>query len=237
MENILLKYMEHRLSDTPFEMKQSRETLPFITISREYGCPTRPIAIGIAEKLNKESIESRNFREWKVVSKEILNETAKELHLNTGRVYKIINRDKRTTIDEILNALSEKHYQPDRKIFNTIASVIKGFAQQGNVIIVGRGSVAITYGFRNGLHIRLNAPIEWRINQIMERYICKTEDEAKKLALEIDYKRSELLSITNTKLKENPVFDLSFNCAFLTTEEISDTIIHVMKLKNMFAVS
>lgn len=237
MENVLLNYMENRLSDLQREQQLSYGVMPFITISREYGCPTKIIAKGIADKLNQESIEKRNFKEWKVVSKEILHETAKELHLDPTRIYKIINKEKRTTIDEILNALSEKYYQSDRKIYNTIATVVKGFAQQGNVVIVGRGGVAITYGIKNGIHIRLNAPIDWRIAKIMERCICKTEDEAKKLAHEIDYKRTELLSITNTKLTENPVFDISFNCAFLSADDISDTIIHIMKLKNLLKKS
>ena len=174
MENILLKYMEQRLRDPLKELRKTQETLPFITISREYGCPAKAIAAVIACKLNKESIDKRNFKEWKVVSKEILNETAHELNLNPDRVYKIINKEKRTTIDEILNALSEKYYQSDRKIYNTIATVIKGFAQQGNVIIVGRGGVAITYEFRNALHIRLIAPKEWRIAKILEKGTCKT---------------------------------------------------------------
>jgi len=120
MENILLKYMVERFNLEQDGIKIQQKNLPFITISREYGCPAKDVAAMIVARLNVANEKIKNFQAWTWISKDILQAASSELNIDTSRIDKIFNDEKRGTIDEILNALSDKYYQSDRKILKTI---------------------------------------------------------------------------------------------------------------------
>jgi len=232
MENMLLKYMVERFNEPDYESQNPDSILPFITISREYGCPSKDIAALLVHKLNNNPYKKQNEKNWRMISKEILDETSKELKVDPKRIQKIFNIENRSTIDEILNSLSEKYYHSDKKIRRTLSAIITDFAKKGNVVIVGRGGVCVTSCLKNGIHIRLTAPLEWRAERIFEIKKCISFEEAKKLARDIDFKRSELLKIMSDNCFNDSVFDVTYNCQSFNKEEIADSIIYHLGLKD-----
>jgi hypothetical protein len=160
MENILLKYMVERFNESDYERHKIVADLPFVTISREYGCPSKDIAALLVLKMNILPGNKDKEHSWRMINKEILEDTSKELKINTKRIQKFYNLENKSTIDEILNSLSEKYYQSENKIKKTLTQIIRDFAKQGNVVLVGRGGVGVTGDLMNGIHIRLTAPIE-----------------------------------------------------------------------------
>jgi len=226
MANILLQYMVERFNMPASNEPRIAESLPFITISREYGCPARDVASILEKKLNADKIS--DTQNWKVISREIMEKAAKELHVDLSRIRKIFDEEKRNTIDEILEAFSEKYYISDRKVVHTLSTIIRDFAIRGNVIIIGRNGVGITAGLPNGMHIRLIAPIEWRVKQLMEKTCYKTLEEARSHAEEIDYRRKLFL---HTKSQKDPVFDIYYNSQRFSAEEIADSIIFHLTMR------
>jgi cytidylate kinase len=93
----------------------------------------------------------------------------------------------RSVFDDILAAFSEKRFKSDRKITKTLIDLISSFANDGNCIIVGRAGHIITRNIKKSLLIKLTAPFDWRVKQIMEKnritlreaveFIEKTEKE------------------------------------------------------------
>ncbi|MCX6231672.1 MAG: cytidylate kinase-like family protein [Bacteroidetes bacterium] len=231
MDNILLKYMVERFSKLEIETHKSKHDLPFITLSREYGCPAKEVAQLLVKKMNEIELQKNISHPWRLISKEILEATSQELFVDKKRIEKFYNVENRTAIDEILNSLSEKYYKSDKKIQNTLKAIITDFARMGNVVIVGRAGVCVTNHFKNGIHIRLNAPLEWRAERLVEKKFCDSLADAKKMATDYDLKRTELLRIMSNNTFNESCFDLTFNCQTFSIDEIVDSILYHLSIK------
>jgi cytidylate kinase len=197
---------------------------PVITISRLYGCPAKVISKKLSEELNNKA-NAKGFKDikWKYVTKEIMFESARALEMDPSKIKYVFDYEKKSLIDELLTAHSNKYYKSDRKIRNTIARVIRNMAKEGHVVIVGRGGVAITRDIPRSLHINLQAPLEWRMVRIAERY-DKSLDEAEKIIKDIDKKRELFRDYFQGKNTDYTQFDLTFNCMTLSTDEITAII-------------
>lgn len=228
MDNILLKYMEKRYESKIIDPKKEMFCEgPVVTISRECGCTAINIANSLAEKLSV-----KTGKRWSVLTKEILERSAKELNLDPAKIEYVFNSKEKTTWDEILSALSSKYYQSDRKIKKTIAEVVRSFACKGNCIIIGRGGVVLTNDIERSFHIKLQAPLEWRASQLQKIYKLSM-DEMLKYAVDIDKKREILRNYFNKEPLPNTVFDVIYNSKNLKEENIVDSSINLMKQKGV----
>lgn len=205
---------------------------PVITLSREAGCPAKKVAAKLASRLTELKSPIAKRINWRWISKEILLESAKELGVDPTEIGHVFRYEKRSLMDEILSSQSKKYYKSDRKIRSTIAKVIRNIASEGNVIIVGRGGVAITRDIGKSFHVRLEAPLNWRIMRISERY-CISTDEALKYAHDIDRKRSQFRDYFHGKGTDYSSFDVSFNCMTLSIEEIAESIIQIIQIRKL----
>jgi len=223
MENLLQKLMAESFERKQAGVSKSNDILPFITISREFGCQANLLATMLKEELDK------GGKPWRIMNKEIIQNAAKELHMDSNIIGRIAEAFERTTIDEVLGALSSKYYKSDRKIRQTVAEVVLNTAQSGRAIIVGRGGAAVTRGIQPAIHVHLIAPIEWRLNSLMERYGLKREETLQQLT-ETDHKRYKLIrdSIKGIESVEN-LYDLTIDCHLVSHEEMVELI---MKLAN-----
>ncbi len=209
------------------------QNLPFITISREYGCPAKDIAALLVNKINLGFKEKSSGQEWRIISKEILEEASKELNTHPNRIKSFIKAEKRGAIDEILTSFSEKYYHSDLKIKKTLTKIIQDFALKGNVVIVGRGGIGVCCSLNNGFHVRLCASLDWRAANILQKGYAENIEDARKLAIFTDNKRNELIKLMSNKCKNELTFDITYNCSFFNKDEISDSIIYHLKLKGL----
>ena len=162
---------------------------PVITISRELGCSSKILAQKLMDKLNLSSSFEKKIP-WRYISKEIMEESAKELGVDNVEIQHVFDYKQHGALEDLLLSYSRKFYKTDRKIRNTIARVIRNFAEEGNSIIVGRGGVAITRDIPKSFHIHLEAPLDWRALRISEKHKMNIE-AAKKECVEIDKKRQQ----------------------------------------------
>jgi cytidylate kinase len=93
--------------------------------------------------------------------------------------------------------------------------------ERGHVVIVGRAGVAISREIRRSFHIRLMAPLEWRVNRIMETQKL-TREEALALITSKDANRKRFLEYYLGQKFQIQIFDAIYNCAYLSLEEIAD---------------
>lgn len=221
-DNLFIRYMVESF-DQNQQVVKKKESLPFITISREYGCQANLLA-----KMLKEALEAKGHK-WAILNKEIIMESAKVLGMEPRRVQEISESTDRTVMDEVLSALSTKYYKSDRKIRQTIASVVTSAANEGYTIIVGRGGAAITRGMQPSLHIKLNAPLEWRLQSLMIRYHASREHMMKEIT-SIDYKRHRMLSqILKGSENTNELYDLQINCSTVSHKQIVAMIVKLIE--------
>jgi cytidylate kinase len=228
MGNALLEYLNNRLGEQKAGINRQKSQGPLITISREVGCNGVRLAHKLADNLNKYNMEYN----WKVLSKEVFFQSAKELGMNPEQVERVLKFDS-YTFNEILAAFGTKKFVSDRKIIRTVIEVIHAFAVEGYCIIVGRAAHIIAHDIKNSLHLRLVAPLEYRIKTIMA-YNCLNREEAIEFINRVDKERAAFRKAIKKEAVEADCFDLCLNRASFKDEETIELIEMAAKKKNIF---
>lgn len=222
-------YLNKRLHQhDPKYQSANTQPGPVICISREVGCGGVNIARLLANELDSQTI----CKKWKVLSKEILEESARELDMDPNKLRNYLKEGDRSMFDDILSAFSEKRYKSDKKISKTLIDLITSFANDGYCIIVGRAGHIITRDIEKSLLVKLTAPLDWRIKRIMEKnnlnmrdaitFIEKTEKERQNLRKHI----------AGEGAKEDE-FDLTINLARMDVNEAIRLISYAAQTKGM----
>lgn len=205
---------------------------PVITISREYGCPSKIIAEELVQTIKKES-KKKEKGKWHWVSKEVLDQSAAKLGMTPKEIKYVFEYKERTVFEEILVAQSKRYYRSDKKIRKTIGEVIRALGWEGHVIIVGRAGVALTREIEKAIHVRLMAPKRWRAVQV-SRHKEMPVEEAVKLIDDLDLKRKKFMEYYLDKDQDSAhIFDLILNCSTLTVEQIVKTIYSLASEKKL----
>ncbi len=223
MENVFLKYMRQRLGKGEENVSEIHEG-PVITISREYGCHGKQIAKHLTELLNKKLKHEGKEVQWRWLSKEIIEESARELKLTPTLIQNLSDYKNRSFFESLALFFSDAYYPSDAKINNTIANFIHTAAAQGNVVIVGRAAEAITKNFTKSFHAKLIAPLDWRA-EVISTTEGKPLSEAKKECIEMDRRRFMFRSYFEKGAPDVDFYDASFNCKEMTDDEIVEVII------------
>ena len=222
MENLLIKYFEARIKAGD----ESQEPGPVITLSREYGCPSKILAQILVDKLNAlDKNAPTHTGLWRWIGRELLEESARDLKIDPKHIGHIFDYQERSVIDDILAATrKDGSYKSDFAIRKSLSKVIHSLGHRGHIVIVGRAGVALTREIRKSLHVRLMAPLEWRVEALM-----RTEKLSKEKALELittkDANRKRFLEYYLGQKFSMQIFDLVYNCAYLSLDEIADSII------------
>ncbi len=205
---------------------------PVITISRDYGCSAKDVAEKLANKLNELKPKMDEKSAWTWINKEVFEGTAKALHLKTSRVLHVFDGEKKNFIEGIILSSAEKYYTSDQKIEKKIIEIVRSYAVQGYVIIIGLGSVSITRDIEKSIHIKLQAPFKWRVERMANK-LSKSVEEISKCTKAIDKKRIALRESFKTKSNMEELFDMTFNVMTMKPDEIVESIITLMKLRSL----
>lgn len=223
------KYLRDRYEDSK---SKAAFPGPVVTISRELGCPAKKIAEKLTEKLNSGEFHNKKGIPWRWISKEIMEESAKELGVDLAEIQYVFEYKQHGVLEDLLLSHSKRFYKTDRKVRSTIARVIRNFAEEGNAIIVGRGGVAITRDIPKSLHVHLEAPLEWRALRTAEKHDMSIED-ARKYCIDIDKKREQFRDYFEGKGNDYTRTDMRLNCMTLDMDEIAGIIITTLRIRNI----
>ena len=227
--NVFEKYFNEALNEKKTKLV---ETGPFISISRDFGCQANAIAQRLSKELTRRCKEFGKGKEWRWINKSILEESSKALKLSPSKIEYVFHSKNKTMMDDIVSAMATRYYKSDKKIRKTITDVIRSIAKTGHVIIVGRGGVAFAKDNPLSFHIKLTAPIEWRIDRISKNY-NKSPESALTYINEIDKERKFLIDNFMGFKTDYSIFDIVFNRKTITENEIITTIISLLKMKNL----
>ncbi len=228
MENSLMSYFSTRLTDQNKIGGRISGSGPTITISREVGCNGLLVANAIIQKLNKQNPLS----DWRVLSKEIFHKSAEELDLEYHQIAKIFKKTDKYSFEEILKAFGDKQFKSERKIVKTVKEVIRSFAVDGFCIIVGRAGHIIAKDLRNAIHIRLVAPLEYRIKNIMNKNDYSRE-QAIEFINKVEKERVNFRKAINEKELKEDNFDLTINLASFNEDALVELIEFAITTKNI----
>jgi len=222
-------YLNKRLrQNDPKYQSANAQPGPVICISREVGCGGVNIAKLLAAELDTQTF----CKKWKVLSKEILEESARELSMDPDKLRNYLKEGDRNMFDDILSAFSEKRYKSDKKISKTLIDLISSFANDGYCIIVGRGGHIIARNIEKSLFIRLTAPLDWRIKQITEKNNLNIRDAIDFIEKTEKERQNFIKHISDENVKDNE-FDLTINMARMSIPEVISLIRFVAQSKGM----
>ena len=221
-------YLSKRLHQNNNYKAETHQPGPVICISREVGCGGVNIARLLAFELEKQG----SCKKWKVLSKEIIEESARELSMEPNKLRSYLKEGDRGIFDDILSSFTEKRFKSGQKINKTLIDLISSFANDGHCIIVGRAGHMIARDVEKSLFIKLIAPHDWRVKQIMEKnklnireaidFIEKTEKERQNFVKHIEGEN-------NTDVE----FDLVINLVKMNITELIGLIKYMAQTKGL----
>ncbi|MDP2334968.1 MAG: cytidylate kinase-like family protein [Bacteroidota bacterium] len=233
MENNLITYLNKRLHqhDTKYPAANTPPG-PVICISREVGCGGVNIANLLAVELDLHCL----FKKWKVLSKEILQESARELDMDPNKLNDYMKEGDRTLFDDILTAFREKRYKSDRRISKTLIDLMSSFANDGYCIIVGRAGHIISRDIEKSLLVRLTAPLEWRVKQIMQKNSLAIR-EAVEFIEKTEKERENFRKHIAGDLAKADEFDLTINLSRFRINDVISLIRFTAQTKGLFEMN
>lgn len=203
------------------------QTGPVITISRLTGCDGREVAAALSAALNLRY----NTNKWKWIDKDIIYHAAHELKTDTNRVETYYQGMAMSDVSQMIMAFSGT-FVTDSSVKKAIREVVLSIAREGYAIIIGRGGVSITRDMANALHIRLVAPLYWRVENVMKKKSMVIE-KAEEYVLETDEKRYKMI-IDFLDKKPHTIdylFDATLNRCSFTIDQLSSLILTMYEAK------
>ncbi len=195
---LYLESHSHIISEEEFKERKLHSG-PFITISRETGVSEALIYERLLKYLQKIYGEKR----WGFFDKELIDKIINEHKL--PRYFKdMLVEDKYSAIKSIASQMLGTG-SDIWNLFYKVRTTIIHLAEAGYVIIIGRGANIITAKLPGGLHIRLIASLQNRIDYISK---CLNIDkgEALKYIKKEDQRRKVFLQTYYNKNVEDPIY-------------------------------
>jgi cytidylate kinase len=203
------------------------QTGPVITISRLTGCDGREVAAALVAQLNLKY----NTNKWRWIDKDIIYHAAHELKTDTNRIETFYQGQTLSDMSEMIMAFSGS-FVTDSSVKKAIKEVVLSIAREGNAVIIGRGGVAITRDMTNALHIRLVAPLYWRVENVMKKKGMIIE-KAEEYVVETDEKRHKMILDFLDRKPQNIdfLFDSTLNRSSFTIDQLSLLILNMFEAK------
>ena len=201
---------------------------PFVTLSREAGAGARPLAQKLVDSLNASL--GPDERPWTVWDRAMVSQVADDKH-TAGELIDSLEEVSHSWLQDFLTSLAynDKDAADEGQRYYRMAATIRALAQAGRVVILGAGGVFVTRRMARGIHVRLVAPLDYRIRNLAAS-LNLPEKAAAARVKELEYNRqvffrryfpSESLGSEN--------FAVTFNVAMLDSATIIDALTSLIR--------
>ncbi len=204
--------------------------MPTITISRQFGAGGRTLGRELARRL-----------EYRCVDEVIIREVAKEINVcpeevigfekeGGAKMMKFI--DRLVSTDYINRLISAKYgYLDEKKYVDTVKSIIEELHNQGNVVIVGRGSQFILQNSDDAYHILLVSELKDRYAYIAEKYNMKEADAVKAVNRADKNRQGFLKFFSEGRAPDDPLlYHLTLNMNRISLDKALDLVIELVPI-------
>ena len=217
-------YIEKHYNESE-EVKQRKRRLnpgPIITISRQTGIGAAFISERLAEYFTKKAVPG--YDDWTYFDKDLVEKVIEDHHL-PEHFRKFLSEEKPGKIDSWISEMLGISPSKFLLLHKTSQTILK-LAEMGNVIFVENGSNFITSIFSNAFHIRLIAPIDYRVENAVSLYNVEKK-KAAEFIKEEDHARKEYIWKYFHKDIDDPLlYHAMINVNYLKPDEIAEMIGH-----------
>lgn len=199
---------------------------PFVTISRQAGAGGHVLARALLDR----TLEARPkalFEGWSLFDERLAEMVAENPALKVslrGLAEEEFASDIQDMVSSWIGGLS-----PQSVVVSHLFKVIRGLAQQGKVIIVGRAGACLTRLFPRGVHLRLMAPLDVRVRRVRTALGC-AEKEARRVVADRDRARAALVKTYFRRDIDDPLlYDMVWNTDTVPVEVIASTTLRAVE--------
>ena len=128
------------------------------------------------------------------------------------------------TIDELGLLGIEPDENQQRAYLESVQSIIENLAATGNVIIVGRAGQAILQNNPNVLHLRVVAPLQTRIQRIVNAHGISPQAAKAQVEDSDNYRASYLQRFYNIRWDDPALYHLVINTGHISLETSAEVV-------------
>lgn len=199
---------------------------PTVTISRQTGSGAMDIASRLAVYLQARAPGPRGV--WTVFDKNLVEKVLEEHNL-PKELAKFMPENRVSAIQDMVEEVLGLH-PPSWTLLRQTTETILHLAELGNVILVGRAANVVTRQMKNAFHVRLVAPLEKRVEQVVARGKIGREDALDFIKREDLGRRRYLKDYFKADIDDIMLYDMVVNTGRIPPQEaaqlIGDAIIH-----------
>jgi cytidylate kinase len=199
---------------------------PFVTISRQAGAGGHTLADALLDVFSRQD-DTALFAEWQVFDQKLCEIVASD-PMFSHSMDSLVTEEYRTTINDFFHQVLRSTVEQDI-VMSRVFRVVRSLASIGKAIIVGRAGSQVTKGMELGVRLRIVAPLDVRIQRMMERSGLnerRARDEVRRL----DAHRARLLKNHFRVDIDDPTgYDAVWNTSGVSVEEIAEAVAAILR--------
>ncbi|NNF41986.1 MAG: cytidylate kinase-like family protein [Phycisphaerales bacterium] len=176
-----------------------------VTISRQTGTDASDLATTLAESLSRRDGSGGT---WFAYDRALVERVAEDHNMSRDLVASLDEHDK-TWFEHLTAGLG--HASTGADVALKTARTMRALARVGRAIIVGRGGQSVLHGVPAVVHVRLVAPMDWRVARYADRHALSPE-EAAKAVQDTDAERARYIQHHyGTAVDDDGLYDVVIN--------------------------
>ena len=180
-----------------------------ITVSRQVGSRGDELAALVAQRLG-----------WRLVSRDLINQAARKAGVPEVAL---------AEVDE-LGLLGIRPSARDWRAYQTqVERIIRELADEGNVVIVGRGGQIVLRARPDVLHVRVVAPFELRLNWLQQERGLGREAAAACLEASSRARARYIRRSYHVNVEDPSLYHLVVNTGLLSLERAANLVIQALQ--------
>ncbi len=207
--------------------------LPFITISREFGCQGTPLAANLVNTLNRR-LKPAEGEEWIWYDRQLLDKIAEDQDVKKEVIISAEKGDRGGVNQYLAKILSDT--PDDYDLYQYVVSAVGTLVERGNVVIVGRGGAILTRGLDNGVHIRLYAGMDFKLAHARETFpdLPENTDELKAIIERETARRESFVEKFTEASADDPMnYDLIINNGRVDVPAMTDIVLDLLRHRGL----
>jgi cytidylate kinase len=199
--------------------KDERQS-PTVTLTREFGCEGYPVALRLQTLL-----EARSGQPWVVMDRALLDAVAKDHHLSAQILQNIGAKNR--FLDDMLSTFSPR-WKSDKDYYRLLCRQIVALAQEGNVILIGRGAAILTQETGNCFHFRIVAPMRFKVDSVSARMGLSSQEAQDLIQARQRQRDAFLMDFLGRDIADPTLYHLLFNNARCSAGRIASLMAEVV---------
>ncbi len=177
----------------------------------------------MAEAMNE---NDKSDRPWHVFDRELVEKVAADHEISQSLIDAMDESDYSWINDMLAGMKATGRTESTQfNVYRRVAETIVGLAEAGKVVIVGRGGANICQAMPGGVHLRLVAPVEWRVEQLAKTEKI-SESRAARRARDLDENRESFFTrFWGKDALEPERYTVTFNVAKVSEDQMVEAVL------------